>query len=80
MVCGANRGEGQKFLWNNDTLVLAKGMFRAGECLGYMNSSGDDQMAAVGSWSAGVQFNLCTKAQDLYCNASRFRNVLKGYP
>ena len=80
MPCGASSGKGQKFVWNNDTLALEKGMFRAGECLGYLNTSVDEEPAAAEPSFGGVEFNLCTKTQDLYCNASRFRNVIAGYP
>jgi hypothetical protein len=88
--CGANSGEGQKYVFNNDTLSLAAGMFRSGECLGYINKtateatntndklhdSGDTPPAA----HLRAQYNLCAAKQNLYCNATRFRNTLKGYP
>ena len=82
MPCGASRSEGQKFVWNNETLSLAQGMFRSGECLGYVNNTSVSKETATHPLPAirGVQFNLCTKTQDLFCNATRYRQVLAGYP
>eukprot|EP01052_Picozoa_sp_SAG31_P018270 SAG31_NODE_1288_length_8994_cov_4.105003_8_plen_509_part_00 len=84
-TCGAGKGEGQQFIWNGDTLKLAPGMFRSGECLGYLNKSIDsgsthivaDKSAAA---AAGKPGKLCTQTQDLYCNRTRHRQVLEGYP
>eukprot|EP01043_Picozoa_sp_COSAG02_P018924 COSAG02_NODE_896_length_16125_cov_5.083489_13_plen_425_part_00 len=100
--CGASKGEGQKFVWDGDTLKLAPGMFRAGECLGYKktanHASPNGYQAAVhhdpsGLAKASVAADSkghvgsrskpnkqCTIAQNLYCNSTRFRQVLEGYP
>lgn len=90
-VCGNADGEGQKFVWNAEdgTLQLAPGMFRSGQCLGYVNktSTMDGAMPMVprndGYAIKNVHtplYNKCAAMQDLYCNASRFRDVLEGYP
>jgi hypothetical protein len=99
--CGADKGEGQKFIWEASTLKLAPGMFRAGRCLGFIKKSSTWEPAAAGAAEAAAPSNLldsgsvaaaaaaagsakpsklCTVTQMLYCNSSRFRQVLEGYP
>lgn len=90
--CGLSKGEGQKFIWEGGTLKLAKGMFRAGECLGFIKKSTAVVGAAadaapsslLGSSVVAAETakpsKLCTVTQVLYCNSSRFRQVLEGYP
>ena len=63
--CGYGKSEGQKYVWNGDTLVLAPGMFRAGECLGYVNNTRDGSDAWPPPEPATDQFNLCVATQDV---------------
>eukprot|EP00937_MAST-01D_sp_MAST-1D-sp2_P003889 g3889.t1 len=92
--CGAAGGEGQHYIFNNDTLALAPGMFRAGECLGYINNTrslslgrgrgggggGSGSLGRSGGGDTAPAFNACEAAMNQQCNASRFRQVLRGYP
>lgn len=78
-TCGDSNSEGQKYVWDGDMFMLAPGMFRAGECLGYINNTRDSR-EALPQEPATDKFNLCVATQDLYCNTTRWRQVLLGYP